>query len=325
MKRSVSIGVDIGGTNLKLGVISTDGRLMHSTTDNISKLKNSKSLIDKIRNDVQKFIHQHQHSVHIMGIGVGCPGYVDIDGLISGGIQNLPVLTGVNLKNELDCCGYPVYCGNDTNLAAFGEFHFNLKKSTKNIVFIALGTGIGGGLILNGELFTGGLGGAGEIGHICVEDDGFVCVCGNSGCVEMYHSTNGLNNLICREYQKGALSRSMSAVYENNNLFMLPEMLYIAVQNHDESAIGIHSMSCNYLAKAMGILVNILSPDAIVLGGGLMAASELILPELQKQIVHFGKPDLINKVTIKSSVFSSQAVLFGAAALVVEKLLSDRK
>ena len=210
MGEKLVIAADVGGTNLKYSVVTAAGDLHYTGKENISALRSSESLIKLISSKVEYAIQIGRAEGDIVGIGLGIPGYTDKHGLITGGVPHLPVLKGKNLKSELEKFGYPVFTGNDVSLAALGEYHFGLDRAVSSLAFVAIGTGIGGGLVIDGSLYEGADGAEAEFGHICVVDEGFDCVCGNKGCLETYVSSIGLANMLRAEMERKSLTEHMA-------------------------------------------------------------------------------------------------------------------
>lgn len=320
MGQKLVIAADVGGTNLKYSVVTPGGDLHYVGKEDISALRKSEDLIGVISSKVEHAIQIGRAEGEIVGIGLAIPGYTNQQGIIIGGVPHLPALKGKNPKFELEKLGYPVFTGNDVTLAALGEYYFGFERAVSSLAFMAIGTGVGGGLVVDGKLYEGVNGAAAEFGHICVVDDGFDCVCGNKGCLERYVSSIGLVNMLRAEMERKSLTENMENLLSSGNGEVSPLEFYNAVERKDTSAVRVHRQLCRLLAKAAGIIANIIVPQVIVLGGGFIMASNLILPEVQAQMRHYCKSEFQDKVRVVSSKRNEYAGVVGAASYVLYKL-----
>lgn len=243
------IAIDIGGTKTLFGLISAEGEILarQSIPSNYLENRQSVAVLTSGINTLLKVTGEK-----ITGIGIGVPGILDENGFIVG-TPNTPGLEGINLSRMLaEELGIPTFTDNDVNLAALGESWVGSGVGMEDILFIAVGTGIGGGIIINGSVYKG-TGGAGEIGHCCVDPNGYECYCGNNGCLEAIASGRAI------ELQYSKLSGEELPAYK---------VFERAVQG-DKLAMEIVEKSIYSLGLAIGNFINIFSPQAVVLGGGI--------------------------------------------------------
>src|SRR5436305_3201344 len=187
-----SIGVDLGGTNLRVAAISTDGALLHRLSVSADYHRGPEHVVEQIVQTIHA-IRQAQGSSGLRGVGIGVPGFIDMETGVVIGAANLPGFTGFPVRDEIQKhLGTPIILENDANAAAPGELWRGAGKSVKDLILLTLGTGIGGGIVVDGKVLHGFLGMAGEIGHMTVFPDGNPCGCGNCGCPEKHASATAI-------------------------------------------------------------------------------------------------------------------------------------
>ena len=305
-----AFGVDIGGPTVNLGLFDKEANVLRKWEVITSKdAGGTKILPDVAESILNVMAEMHIAKEDVIGVGVGVPGPVDGKGTINKavnlgwGVFNIPeVLEGL--------LGVPVKAGNDANVAAVGEMWQGGGKGYKNLVVVTLGTGIGGGIIINGEMLTGSAGAGGEIGHIHVNDDEeLVCGCGNKGCLEQYGSATGIARLASRRLEKDNAPSVL-----RQKAFVSAKSVFDAVKAGDAVAIEIAEEFGDYLGKGLATIAAVVNPEVFVIGGGVSKAGEILFeyirPVMMKHIFHGCK-----NVELKLATLDNDAGIYGAAAL----------
>lgn len=298
------VGIDVGGTNLRVGVF-----------DDLSLLEEK-----RIQADFSMICHQHSPEVawteiltitsnaiqHVLTqypdvehIGIGFPGFIDPVSQTIAQSPNLPGLKDVNLSHDLaDLLNKKVVVENDANAAAFGEYCLAGEPET-GLIYLGLGTGVGGGLILNGKPYVGHHGYAMEVGHITVEEGGRICGCGNLGCMEQYASASGV---------------SQSYFLSTQNRRNAAEIADLAKSGIKE-AVEAYDLAANALAQATASIVKVVDVPYVVIGGGMAGAWGLMDAPFQQRLHQDLIPVLRDKITVKVSTAEDVAGMLGAAML----------
>ncbi len=285
MKDTVySIGIDIGGTKIKYGIVKlSHGKADIITSSSINTIcgKNNKNIVINTIVEIINELCQKEKKISCIGIGVAA--LVDSN---FGKIIMAPNLQwwNVDLKKILKKhTSLPIVIDNDANIAAIGIYYLELHKKYKNVVCFTLGTGIGGGIIINGEIYRGSIGTAGELGHMTLFPNGEKCNCGNYGCLERYIGSYWFIKNVIEKLKK----RKDSIIYDltGNNLSNLtPEILYHAAEKKDKFAIEQWELYGEYLGIAVSNVINILNPQLIVFSGGVAKAYKYFLPKLKTTV-----------------------------------------
>jgi len=316
------IGVDIGGTKILALVLDRSFKILGQCRKKIRTNKNNDRAEDRVVKVIQEALDNSGVDA-IAGIGVGSPGPLDPE---TGVIIDTPNLAwkdfplGPMLSETF---GVPVTVDNDVNMGTYGEWKFGPVKKCKNVLGIFPGTGIGGGLIIEGKMYRGFTGAAGEVGHMTVDIGGPYCGCGKRGCLEAVASRTAIAQ------QVAALAARGDAPYVFSQcgadlLKIRSGMLVRAIQEGDAMVEGVVRNAAYYVGIAVGNLVNVLSPEAVILGGGLVEAMpDLYLDEVKKAMKDHAMPFLRKRVRIMPAALGDNAVALGAAALIVETLKGE--
>ena len=267
------VGVDMGGTKILSAVIDAEGNILGTAKVPTKAEEGTSVVIDRIANCIQKAIDESGvASDSIQAVGIGAPGPLDP---ATGVVIFAPNLgwRDVPLKAELETrVGIPTFVDNDVNVGTLGEHVFGAGKDVQNVVGIFVGTGIGGGIILQGELFHGASKTAGEIGHIIVKADGPRCGCGTRGCLEALASRTAM----AKQFQRAILKKGKKSVISkltNGDLGAIRSgVLAKAIRLNDKVTLKIIKKVTKYLGIGIGSIVNFLNPEMIVLGGGVVEA-----------------------------------------------------
>lgn len=305
-------GVDVGGTTVKMGLFSPDGKLLDKweiktrTEDDGSKI-----LPDIAASILEKAAEKSIVKDDIIGVGIGTPGPVDDDGVVHKAVN---LGWGVmNLEEELrKLLDITVKAGNDANVAALGEMWQGGGQGYNDVVLVTLGTGVGGGIIINGKILTGATGAGGEIGHIhMVDDEPDECGCGNHGCLEQYASATGIVRLAHRRL---AASAAPSVLRDTE---VSAKTVFDAVKEGDALAIEIAGEFGEYLGKGLAMVAGVCNPEIFVLGGGVSKAGTVLIDYVQKyyrQYVFHGS----REAKFALATLGNRAGIYGAAKLVLE-------
>lgn len=264
------LAVDLGGTNLRMAAVAHDGGILHLTRRPTPKSVSPVELIALTGEMADECIERIGPTTALLGIAFAAPAPAakNSDGVLTQ-LPNLPTLNGMNLKAALrDRFLFPVIVENDANAAAIGEHWLGASRHTGTSIIVTLGTGVGGGIIIDGEPYRGVDGTAGEIGHICVIPDGHPCGCGGRGCVEQYASATAM----VRMARENGLDVSSS------------RDLYDAFSSGDERAAIVFRQMGSYLGIVLAGLVNTLNPDMIVIAGGASGAWDAFIEPLRTEI-----------------------------------------
>lgn len=292
------IGVDIGGTEIKFGVLNNKNELIYKT-----QMPTDCSSADKLIGDIADKCKEIMKEYYISGVGVGTPGFIR-NGLVSA--VNLP-FASTDLKKELECkLNVSVKVSNDANCAALGEAICGSGKESQNIVMLSLGTGIGGGIIVDGKIYEG-RGSAGEIGHLIINYNGKSCPCGQKGCFEQYASAAALIGLASEAADKNPDS-VLGGIYAENDNNLNGKLFFKALNDGCKVAESVIDEYTGYLAAGINSLINVFDPDTVVLSGGITNAGEDLLAPLKTKIC--------DGVEILISKLKGDAGTVGAALLV---------
>lgn len=270
-------GADIGGTTVKLGLFDTEGNVLdkweiktHTENEGAAILPDTAAAI------LAKIEERGLNMDEIAGIGVGVPGPVSIDGIVPH-TANLGWGYKEVTRELSERTGLPCKAGNDANVAALGEMWMGGAKGHKDVLLLTLGTGVGGGIIINGKILTGAHGAGGEVGHIHVEDNMEEhCGCGNQGCLEQFASATGIARLGREELTK---SDEPSLLREGE---VTAKAVFDALKEGDALAKRVVERFGKYLGTAISIMAGVLDPEVIVIGGGVSKAGEILLDYIRK-------------------------------------------
>ena len=303
---------DIGGTTIKMGLFSPDGDIVNKWEIPTNKEDNGSHILKDIADAVKKEMEARKLSKDdVLGIGVGAPGPVDKDGVIHKAVN---LGWGVlNISEELSALtGMTVKAGNDANVAALGEMWKGGGEGFNDLVVVTLGTGVGGGVIIDGKIVTGCMGAGGEIGHIHVEDDeDESCGCGNKGCLEQYASATGIVRLAEKKL-KTSDKDSVLRTQEVN-----AKTVFDAVKASDPLAMEIAEEFGEYLGKGLANIACVTNPEVFVIGGGVSKAGPVIIDYVEKyykKFVFHASRD----ARFKLATLGNDAGICGAARLLYQ-------
>lgn len=316
-EREAFAGIDIGGTNIKFGLVAADGEVIHKEMRPTLAAKGAEPLMHLIENIAERLLFvaaEEEYSVRTLGIG--SPGAVDFaTGRVIGPCPHIVGWTGTEIGSRLtERLNLPVLVDNDGNAMALAELKFGAARGVKSAVCVTVGTGIGGGVILNGRLWRGATSSAAEIGHVTINYDGPECKCGNNGCLEVYCSSAAMI-----AQAKAALSNGLTPVFESL-LDGKPEKLSIkklfsAAKKKDSIAIGVIEQAGSLLGTGLAGIVNLLNPETVVVGGGITDGGagfvDAVSAEIRKRAFH----SAVGRLKVVRATLGNNAGFTGAAFL----------
>ena len=312
MKRDLVIGVDLGGTNVNSAVVDDGGHISHRAWQSISGSRNSGEVIDRLVTCVEMTMNSCGRG-RVAGVGVGTPGLIPEDSGTVVYAPNVPEWVDLPLQSILrERLGLPVTIENDANAAAIGEHWVGGAAGKANVICITLGTGVGGAIIMNNEVWRGSNGAGGEIGHMTVVENGRMCGCGAPGCLEAYASATAIAEQARELLQDGRKSvlREMSG----GNLDRIDAaMVAEAAGQGDDTAREVMHRSATLLGTAVSSLTNLLNPELIVIGGGVMKAGDLIFDPIGAEVARRAYKWSAGILRIVPAKLGDDAGIIGAA------------
>ncbi|MFC4454212.1 ROK family protein [Deinococcus sonorensis] len=310
------LAIDIGGTKLAAGIVSGAGVLLDSARTPTHAAEGPDRVLDRLLDLCRTLLRRS--SVPVQRVGVGCGGPLDT---VRGLILNPPNLPGwlefplvARLQQALDL---PVSLDNDANAAALAEFHFGAGRGTRHMVYLTISTGIGSGLILNGELYRGKRGNAGELGHLQVRVDGRACNCGGRGCLEAYASGTNIARRareLAAQHPASLLARSVPDLEA-----ITAQTVLQALQAQDEVAVQLWDETLDLLAAGVASTVNAFDPERIVIGGGITNFGDLLFVPLRERVAARAMPALWSGVELCRAELAADVGILGAAAVALRE------
>ncbi|HEO7047232.1 TPA: ROK family glucokinase [Streptococcus agalactiae] len=311
------LGIDLGGTTIKFGILTLEGEVQEKWAIETNTLENGRHIVSDIVESLK-----HRLSLYgltkddFLGIGMGSPGAVDRTSKTVTGAFNLNWAdtqeVGSVIEKEV---GIPFFIDNDANVAALGERWVGAGANNPDVVFVTLGTGVGGGVIADGNLIHGVAGSGGEIGHMIVDpENGFTCTCGNKGCLETVASATGVVRVARQLAEQYEGSSAIKAAIDNGDTVTSKD-IFIAAEDGDKFANSVVERVSRYLGLAAANISNILNPDSVVIGGGVSAAGEFLRSRVEKYFVTFAFPQVKKSTKIKIAELGNDAGIIGAASL----------
>ena len=312
------VGIDVGGQTTKMGIVDTRGQVLSQTVIRTDTYDDVNLYIDELASALEKIIKESDSEGKIRGIGVGAPNGNYYTGnienavnLVWGGAKTIPFASLLSMKTG----GLKVALTNDANAAAVGEMTYGAARGMKNFIMITLGTGVGSGIVINGEVVYGHDGFAGELGHTCaVRHNGRICNCGKTGCLETYCSATGVART-AREWlemsDEPSVLRSLDSISSKD--------VYEAAKEGDKMALKIFEFTGKMLGESFADFVAFSAPEAIVLFGGLARAKEYLYEPIMNSMNANLLPLWRNRIKIVfSQLKESDAAILGASALAWE-------
>jgi glucokinase len=309
-----TIGVDLGGTKMAVGVVDSEQHVHYEGKESSIGLSE-----DKLVEDLGRELGEAKEArPDVLAAGLGIPATIDHDRGVAIQAVNLEI-SDVPLRDLMqERIGLPVFLDNDANVAALAEHLYGAGRGAQNVVLLTIGTGIGGGLVLGGEIYRGSTGGAAELGHIVIKEDGLPCQgnCPNHGCVETYASGTALareGTAAAKQDPDSALGKALAEGP------ILGRTVTELAAKGDARATEVVAEAGRYLGVALASLANIFDPDVIVIGGGVAAAGELLIGPAREELKARAL-DPMNKTPVKLAELGPEAGMIGAAAMALIEL-----
>ena len=320
---SFAIGVDLGGTNMRVAVVDGAGCLLETINEPTALAKGREHVVTEISSAVRRLASQSGAGRALLGVGVGVPGIIDLESGTVDAAANLPGWNHYPVLRELESrLGLPVLLENDANCAAMGEKWIGAGREVEDLCMLTLGTGVGGGFVVNGKPWHGVTGMAGELGHMTVIPDGAPCGCGSRGCLEQYASATAIKRIAVEAAARGQAPRLAEAIERLGSTFGA-ENVWESAQDGDAAAKRIFETVGRTLGIALGNLINALNLPLYVVGGGVARAwnqfSPALMRELSNRSIVFraGEPrkSQHRSTMVTRSMLGENAGLLGAARL----------
>ncbi|HFI2472069.1 TPA: ROK family glucokinase [Streptococcus suis] len=314
------IGIDLGGTSVKLAILTTEGEIQEKWSIKTNILDEGSHIVPDIIDSIKHRFESHGLTKDdFLGVGMGSPGVVDSEAGTVIGAYNLNWKTLQLVKEQFEAAlGLPFFIDNDANVAALGEQWVGAGNNNPNVVFMTLGTGVGGGVIAAGNLIRGVKGAGGELGHITVDfDEPFACTCGKKGCLETVASATGIVNLSRRYADQYAGDAKLKQMIDDGQDVTAKDVFDLAKEG-DDLALIVYRHFSEYLGVACANIAAVLNPAYIVLGGGVSAAGDFLLDGVRKVFAENSFPQIKESTQIVLATRGNDAGVLGAASLVLK-------
>ena len=306
-------GIDLGGTNTKIGLVDEDGNIIFTTIVKTDSMEGFEKTIQRLSKILLQQVKSFDLNFDdVQSVGVGVPGPV-LNSRVVKFWANFPWKNGVDLALEFEKnLGKPVKADNDVNVITLGEMWKGSAQGYKNVLGLAIGTGIGGGIIVDGKLVSGENGAGGEVGHIKVERDGKLCGCGQKGCWEAYASATGL----IREAQSRLAVNKTNGLYEQViGRDLEAKDIFDVAKEGDAFALDLVDYEADYIALGIGNLLNVLDPEIVVVGGGVSVAGDILFDKVKERLKKYAFPSTTENLKIVAASLGNDAGILGAAYL----------
>ena len=322
--REYCFGVDVGGTTVKIGLIRTNGEIVEKWEVPTDTSNNGENILADVCASLDEKMEQWNMTPNdIEGVGIGLPGPVLANGTVLNCVNLGWGTFNVSEKMSQMFHGVPVKADNDANVAALGEDWLGAGKEFDSIVMLTLGTGVGGGVVINNKIVQGFNGGAGEVGHITVnEDETEECGCGRKGCLEQYCSATGVVRLAKRYLETHGEPTKM----RDFNPLACRDVFNVAKEG-DEAAIEVVKQMSEYMGRGLGIIASVVNPQAFVIGGGVSKAGQYLIDNIEGYYRDNCFAPCSN-AEVRLAELGNDAGIIGAAALVTrseEKVILDKE
>lgn len=313
--KKYSIGIDLGGTKILIGLVEKEsGKVVSHIKKKTKKEKGPENIVRKMVEGVEELLEESGKSfTEISSIGIGSAGQIDRKNGIIIGAPNLDCYN-LNLKEILqNKFNIPVFVGNDVEVATIGEQKFGAGKGCADFVCVFVGTGIGSAIVKNGHIIYGATGTAGELGHIIVDLNGRPCACGAHGCLEAYASRSAIETRIEGALKKGR--KSCISEYLEEGKAITSSMIRKSIEREDELVTQCVSEASEYLSGGLTSVINLINPELIILGGGLIEAVDYFYKQTIKKAKSKSLPVPAEKIRFSKTILGDYSGVIGAALL----------
>ena len=319
MAQNYNICLDIGGTKILGAIFDEKDEIIYRLKKKTKQSGDDSANVEKvIVSVVEEMIEAAGiDKKKINAIAAGAPGVINQDTGVVLFSPNLP-WRNYNIKKSIEeKTGIKFFIGNDVNVGVLGEYYYGAVRGYKNVVGFFVGTGMGGGLILDGRLFTGNQFKGAEYGHMILDPEGPLCNCGQRGCLEAFSSKKGMSAYIVQQVTRGRSSMLGDKI--ENGVFK-SKMLKKALAAEDAVAVEAVDRACHYLAVATGNMINTISPDVVVYGGGVIeAVGDIFLEKILKEVDRYCMPSIRDTVELKVAALGDDSILYGALSMIKDK------
>ncbi|MGM0370681.1 MAG: ROK family protein [Bacillota bacterium] len=319
MNKEYVIGVDLGGTKILTALADLEGTILERSRVLVGEVKDKDTIVEKIKETINQVTASAGIDLEqVVGIGLGCPGPLDIEEGLIHHTPNLD-LDNVNIKDELNGLDTPIYLENDANAAALGEQMFGAGQGADDMIYITVSTGIGGGIIIDGEIYHGVSDGAGEIGHHTLDPASAIkCGCGNYGCWEALASGTALSRLAQDAVEADADTIMKDMVTDSSEVD--GAIVAKAAEKNDEVALDLMDTIAERLGIGLASLINIFNPSRIVFGGGVSNSWSLLEEKINETIAERAMESLVERVEIIPAKLGSDVGVAGAIATALAQV-----
>jgi len=319
MEEKKIIGIDLGGTTVKFAIVTLEGEIQQKWSIETNILDEGSHIVPEIIESINHRLNLYELKADdFVGIGMGTPGSVDRENGTVIGAYNLNWKTLQPVREQIEAgTGIQFTLDNDANVAALGERWKGAGENNPDVILMTLGTGVGGGIIAEGNLLHGVAGCAGEIGHVTIDPHGFECTCGKVGCLETVASATGVVRVARQLSEEYAGDSELKRRLDDGQDISSKDVFVLAEQD-DPFALMVVDKVCFYLGLACGNLGNTLNPSSIVLGGGVSAAGEFLRSRVENYFNEYTFPQVRESTQIKLAQLGNDAGVIGAASLALQ-------
>jgi glucokinase len=314
------LGIDLGGSKILTAVVTSRGEILSSDETATPATKEREVLIQTIVDSANRSLKQgNLNMLEICAVGVGAAGISNPEAGILFTSPNIPGLRNVLLTDIMqERLGKKTFLINDADAAALGEFYFGAARGVRNFIYVTLSTGIGGGIVIDGKIYTGAIGAAGEVGHMTIDDNGPICNCGNRGCWEALASGTALAREARMRIERGA--RSSIVEHARGDIEgVTAQAIYSAAQQGDNLAKELIARTGHYIGVGLANLINIFNPELIVIGGGLSGMGDMLLNPAFKVAGERAFKEAFQAVRFASAELGRNSTVLGAAAYALQE------
>jgi N-acetylglucosamine repressor len=313
-----TIGMDVDEERISAGIVDLKGRIVKSVGRTKCRFRNQEDFIDAVKQVIHELISAIPSTTPLLGAGIGLPGFVDRERGIARHCSYYDWMRDVPVKALLEeDFGFPFAIDNDTVVATLGEKWFGAGKGIDDFLYVDLGETVGMGTVIEGRLYTGFSGNAGELGHTVIQSNGPLCICGNEGCVEALASGMALRREAEELVRKGVISLISDSVQDPGEISI--ETIIRAAERGDKVAYKLVTEMATYLGLAISNVVNVLNPQKVILGGSLMGAKEIVSEAITKAIKSHCLFPIAAAVSVDVSQLVEKSGILGASTLVSQR------
>lgn len=319
--RTYAIGLDLGGTQLKYGIISDRGEIVYKNLTPGRTMEGGKKVLSVMAEAVHEcLMFAKKEGFEISAAGAGCPGTIDTErGVSLGPTIHITDWEGAEIASTISKrIHLPVFADNDANFMAFGEYIAGAGRQKEHVVGITLGTGVGGGIVINGDIYHGAIFNGGELGHVSVEADGRPCSCGNRGCMERYVGAKYIVQDVVDALKKGEESIITQGLKSHNDI--TPPLIFAAAKHGDELCRRIIDQMIKYLGAGLTSIVNVLNPDIIVIGGGMSDAGQGFIKRISDEVLSRVMKPVRSQLEVVRAKLGNDAGITGSAMYALKHL-----